>query len=217
MFKKLLAFGFAACAAFVFSNSALAADAKYEEGVNYQVRTDKLTPVKEIREFFSFWCGHCFSLQESFDNIAKAYPQAAFERNPVSMLGGRMGSESQRAMAVATNLGMQDLFVKELFKRMHVDGKVPMTHEEMADFMASIGIAKTKYEKEYMSLPILSVVSKYDQWGKDINIEAVPEILINGKYLVTMESVKDEQDMLNLIGYLLEKDGLPDAKEKEAK
>lgn len=217
MFKKLLALGVAACAAVVFSTSALAADAKYEEGVNYQVRTDKLTPVKEIREFFSFWCGHCFALQESFDNIAKAYPEAAFERNPVYMLGGRMGVESQRAMAVATNLGMQDLFVKELFKRMHVDGKVPMSHEEMADFMASIGIAKNKYEKEYMSFPIQGIVAKYDKWGKDINIEAVPEILINGKYLVTMESVKDEKEMIDLIGYLLDKDGLPDANEKPAK
>ncbi len=217
MFKKLLALGFAACAAVVLSTSALAAEAKYEEGVNYQVRTDKLTKVKEIREFFSFWCGHCYALQESFDNIAKAYPEAAFERNPVHMLGGRMGAESQKAMAVATNLGMQDLFVKELFKRMHVENKIPMSHEEMADFMASIGIAKNKYEKEYTSFPILGMVSKYDQWGKDINIEAVPEILINGKYLVTMESVENEKEMLDLIGYLLNKDGLPDANENVAK
>ena len=66
MFKKLLAIGFAAVTAISILNTAVAADAKYKEGVNYQVRAEKLTEVKEIREFFSFWCGHCFSLQETF-------------------------------------------------------------------------------------------------------------------------------------------------------
>ena len=70
--------------------------APYEEGVNYEVRTDKLTPYKEIREFFSFWCGHCFALQGDFDRIKDAFPNARFERNPVAMLGGPMGPESQR-------------------------------------------------------------------------------------------------------------------------
>lgn len=217
MFKKLLAIGFAAVTAISILNTAVAADAKYKEGVNYQVRAEKLTEVKEIREFFSFWCGHCFSLQETFDNLEKAYPNAEFVRNPVAMLGGPMGPESQRALVVAKNLGMEDIFVKELFKSMHTDGKIPMSHAEMADFMATVGIAKSKYEKEYISFPVMGAVAKFDKWAKDINIDAVPEILINGKYLVTMESVQDEKDLFNLIGYLLEKDGVKDAKSAEAK
>lgn len=211
MWKKVAMWSCAVVASLFLSQVSMAADAKYVEGENYQVRTDKLTATKEIREFFSFWCGHCFSLQGDFDAIKKAFPNAKFERNPVMMLGGPMGPESQRAMAVATNMGIEDVFVHELFKRMHIDGKIPMNHGEIASFMTSIGVPQDKFEKEYNSFPVIGKVAQFDKWGKDINIEAVPEILVNGKYLVTMESVKDRNELIDLIGYLLELDNVPDA------
>ena len=57
---------------------------------------------------------------------------------------------------------------------------------------------------------------QFDRWGQDINIEAVPEILVNGKYLVTMESVENIEQMIDLIDYLLKKDNLPDAPQGKA-
>ena len=72
MWKKVAALMGSVVFGLSVSTASLAADAPYEEGVNYEVRTDKLTPYKEIREFFSFWCGHCFALQGDFDRI-KAY------------------------------------------------------------------------------------------------------------------------------------------------
>lgn len=210
MFKKFIT----ACAVLVsvlsINNNALAAE--YKEGVNYQVRGTALTPHKEIREFFSFWCGHCFSLQGDFDQIEQTYPKAQFVRNPVSMLGGHMGPESQRALVVAQNMGIEDLYVKELFKQMHLEGNIPMSHEQLTTFMTSIGVAKDKFEREFNSFPVIGRVAQLDKWAKDADIDAVPEILVNGKYLVTMESVNNQQELIDLIGYLLEKDNVPDAK-----
>lgn len=215
MFKKIAAFGMAMVASVFMAQASMAAQATtYKEGVHYQVRTDKLTAHKEIREFFSFWCSHCFSLQSTFDAVHDAYPNAAFERNPVAMLGGPMGPESQRALVVATNLGLQDVFVKELFNQMHNEGNIPMTHAQLVEFMGTIGIAKDKFEREFNSFPVLGKVAQLDKWGDDINIEAVPEILINGKYLVTMESVNSDKELIDLIGYLLKLDNLPDANSK---
>ena len=106
MWKKVAALMGSVVFGLSVSTASLAADAPYEEGVNYEVRTDKLTPYKEIREFFSFWCGHCFALQGDFDRIKDAFPNAKFERNPVAMLGGPMGPESQRAIAVALRISL---------------------------------------------------------------------------------------------------------------
>lgn len=210
MLKKFIAICTVVLAALSFNLSVQAAE--YKEGVNYQVRSQSLTPHKEIREFFSFWCGHCYSLQGDFDVIARSFPQAKFERNPVSMLGGYMGPESQRGLIVAKNLGIEDLYVKELFKQMHEEGKILMSHDDMVTFMASIGVAKTKLEQEFNSFVTLGQVAKLDKWAKDADIDAVPEILVNGKYLVTMESVESRDDLIALIDYLLNKDKLPDAK-----
>ena len=192
-----------------------AADA-FKEGVNYKVIAQTATPHKEIREFFSFWCGHCYSLQGDFDAIKKAFPNAAFERNPVSMLGGPMGPESQRALAVAANLGFEDIFVETLFREMHQNGNIPLSHADMVAIAVASGIPQTRFEQEYNTFPIIGRVAQYDRWGQDINIEAVPELLVNGKYLVTMESVENLEQLTALIGYLLEKDNLPDAPQGKA-
>lgn len=210
MWKKLLT---VACACLLSLSVASAAESSdYKEGVNYQVRTDKLTATKEIREFFSFWCGHCFAMQQDFEAIAAAFPHARFERNPVAVLGGMMGPESQRALAVAQNLGVEDLFVHELFTSMHQKHQIPMSHQDLLAFMGSIGVSQDKFEREFNSFPVIGKVAQFDKWGKDINIEAVPEILVNGKYLVTMESVDTREELIDLIGYLLTKDNVPDAK-----
>ena len=59
---------------------------------------------------------------------------------------------------------------------------------------------------------MIGKVAQFDKWCQDINIEAVPEIVVNGKYLVTMESVETREQLIDLIGYLLNKDNVPDAK-----
>ena len=194
-----------------FSSTAPAAE-QYEEGVNYQVRSEKLSATQEVREFFSFWCGHCFAMQPDFDAIAKAFPQANFVRNPVSMLGGMMGPESQRAVAVMSNLGMEDLFVHELFTAMHSRGEIPMSHDDLLAFVTTLGVSRDKFEREFNSFPVIGRVAQYDKWCQDVNIEAVPELLVNGKYLVTMESVNNREELIALIGYLLQKDNVPAAK-----
>lgn len=213
MWKKLLAVTCACLMSWGVASSASAAESsKYQEDVHYQVRTDKLTANKEIREFFSFWCGHCFSLQGDFDAIAKAYPHARFERNPVAVLGGMMGPETQRAVAVAQNLGIEDLFVHELFTAMHTKHQIPMSHQELSVFMTTLGVSQDKFEREFNSFPVVGKVAQFDKWSNDINLEAVPEILVNGKYLVTMESVNTREELIDLVGFLLTKDNVPDAK-----
>lgn len=211
MWKKFIAIVTVFSAFLFFTQTAVSAE--YKEGVNYKVRGNTLTATKEIREFFSFWCGHCFSLQGDFDEIEKTFPQAKFVRNPVSMLGGHMGPESQRALVVAQNLDLEDLFVKELFTQMHQEGNIPMNHDAMTKFMMSIGIAKDRFEREYNAFHVIGRVAQFDKWVKDADIDAVPEILVNGKYLVTMESVNNLQEFSDLVGYLLEKDNVPDAKQ----
>lgn len=213
MFKKLLVVGAVAFSLVIGSaSSAFAAD--YKEGVNYVVKGDTLTKTKEIREYFSYWCSHCFALQPTFEKVRDAFPEANFVRNPVEMLGGPMAIESQRATVIANNMGLEDQFVKELFDQMHVKGNIPQSREEMAAIAAKVGIPTSTYNKEVNSFVVLGRVADFTKWNKHIDIEAVPEILVNGKYLVTMESVNNDQELIDLIRYLLNKDKLPNKEGK---
>lgn len=47
-----------------FISSAQARD--YKEGLDYEIRATNKTVEPEIREFFSFFCSHCFAMESLF-------------------------------------------------------------------------------------------------------------------------------------------------------
>ncbi len=205
---KLLRAGSALWCAVIFSlglANAAGTEPKYVEGTHYQVRSEQKSAQPEIREFFSFWCGHCFSLQPLFGRIADTYKdQAVFVKNPVGLLGGPMGPESQRAFAAATLMGLEPEFSAGLFEQMHVKNKIPHSHAQMAEFFArELGIPESRFEKDYNAFPVAGMVSSWDRAVDQYGIDAVPELLVNGKYLAVMESVEGEEELIDLIGYLL--------------
>ena len=45
--------------------------ANYQEGKQYSVVGNKASAKPEVREFFSFYCPHCFRFEPFFANIKK--------------------------------------------------------------------------------------------------------------------------------------------------
>lgn len=203
MFKKI---GLVLLTAAAFTFSAASAQAvEYKEGVNYEIRSDKALGHKEIREFFSFWCGHCFGLQPAFHKIEERFKgEADFVKNPVGLLGGAMGPLSQQAFAAAKMMNLEDEFTSGLFDEMHVQGKIPHSEKDFADFFArQLGIPKDKFTRDLRSFPVAGMVSDFDAAVDKYQIDAVPELVVNGRYLVTMESVNSDEELIDLIAYLL--------------
>lgn len=199
-FKSLMVCALAAATLSLSSAQA----AEYVEGVNYQKRAEVKSPAPEIREFFSFWCGHCRGMQSVFDEVEEHFKdRAKFVRNPVNMLGGAMGPESQKALVVASMLGIEDLFVNELFIAMHDKHEIPRTHADMVYFFESLGIDDKRFERDYNSFVAAGKVAQFDKFTEDLKIDAVPEIAVNGKYIITMESVNNTQELIDLIDYVL--------------
>lgn len=181
-----------------------AAQAKdYKEGQDYEIRAANKTVEPEIREYFSFFCSHCFAMEQPFSEIAELFKnKAKFVVNPVGLLGGDVGVESQKAYAVAINLEIENEVKEELFNRIHVKQEIPEDHDYFVRLFESLGVPSEKYEQIYNSFVTQAKVSEYDQHTKDMKIDAVPEIVVNGKYLVktdNLESVKDYEDLVSFL------------------
>lgn len=204
MLQQVMNLGLMLAAALLCLNAAHAA-VEYKEGEHYKVCAESITAKPEIREFFSFWCGHCFAMQPTFKKIEETYQgKAQFIQNPVGLLGGMMGPESQRAFAAASLMGLQQEFTDRLFHDMHVNNKIPHSHADMAAFFArELGIPESKFERDYSAFPVAGMVAEYDRQVESHDLDAVPEILVNGKYLAVMESVDSDEALIDLIGYLL--------------
>ena len=185
-----------------FISSAQARD--YKEGLDYEIRATNKTVEPEIREFFSFFCSHCFAMEKPFSQMAEFFKgKAKFIVNPVGLIGGDVGVESQKAYAVAINLEIEDELKQELFNRIHVKQDIPEDHDYFAELFESLGVPSEKYEQIYNSFVTQAKVAEYDRHTKEMKIEAVPEIVVNGKYLVKTDNLESIEDYESIVSYLL--------------
>lgn len=185
-----------------FISSAQARD--YKEGLDYEIRATNKTVDPEIREFFSFFCSHCFAMEKPFSQMAEFFKgKAKFIVNPVGLIGGDVGVESQKAYAVAINLEIEDELKEELFNRIHVKQDVPEDHDYFAELFESLGVPSEKYEQIYKSFVTQAKVAEYDRHTKEMKIDAVPEIVVNGKYLVKTDNLESIEDYESIVSYLL--------------
>ena len=176
-----------------FISSAQARD--YKEGLDYEIRATNKTVEPEIREFFSFFCSHCFAMEKPFSQMAEFFKgKAKFIVNPVGLIGGDVGVESQKAYAVAINLEIEDELKEELFNRIHVKQDIPEDHDYFAELFESLGVPSEKYEQIYNSFVTQAKVAEYDRHTKEMKIDAVPEIVVNGKYLVKTDNLESIED-----------------------
>ncbi len=185
-----------------FISSAQARD--YKEGLDYEIRATNKTVEPEIREFFSFFCSHCFAMEKPFSQMAEFFKgKAKFIGNPVGLIGGDVGVESQKAYAVAINLEIEDELKEELFNRIHVKQDIPEDHDYFAELFESLGVPSEKYEQIYNSFVTQAKVAEYDRHTKEMKIDAVPEIVVNGKYLVKTDNLESIEDYESIVSYLL--------------
>ena len=185
-----------------FISSAQARD--YKEGLDYEIRATNKTVEPEIREFSSFFCSHCFAMEKPFSQMAEFFKgKAKFIVNPVGLIGGDVGVESQKAYAVAINLEIEDELKEELFNRIHVKQDIPEDHDYFAELFESLGVPSEKYEQIYNSFVTQAKVAEYDRHTKEMKIDAVPEIVVNGKYLVKTDNLESIEDYESIVSYLL--------------
>ena len=185
-----------------FSNSVSAKE--YKLGTDYKIVTENKTTTPQIREFFSFFCTHCYALDPSFKEIKKAFEgKAEYIYNPVGIIGGDVGVETQKAYAVALNIGIDEELREELFDRIHVKEQYPEDPAYFTELFESLGVSKERYEQESKSFITLAKVSEFDRYTKEYGIEAVPEIVVNGKYLAMTDNIDTAEDYIKLINYLL--------------
>ena len=177
---------------------------EYKEGDDYKVLDTPKSEKPEIREFFSFYCGHCFQMQEPFGKLADAYKdKAEFVMNPVNVLGGDMGVASEQAYAVALVEGVGDEFKKELFDSIHVKQDNPVMADYFLQKLAEVGVPHDKAVAQLNSFVVKGMTAKWDKLMADSKIEAVPEIIVNGRYQVNMDKLNSVDDLINVVGYLL--------------
>ncbi len=202
LLMPLLAFSISACAE------------KYTEGKQYTKVNETISSKAEVREYFSFYCPHCFRFEPFMESVKKKLPDnVKFERNHVDFLRAaspKIQGMLGKAVVVAEQLGMDKKLINAVFKYIHVQRAVITSEKDIRNIFVLNGADGEKFDKLMKSFSVnsraKSMKKHQDTMTKKGALKSVPTIIVNGKYRINVRELDKnnfEQDYQNLIDHLL--------------
>lgn len=177
---------------------------EFNAGEHYEVMSSDVSASKQVMEFFSYFCPHCYNFEPIAQQLKTSLPaDVSFKRAPVSFLGRDMGPELQRAYALAVALKVEHSITPALFARIHTERKAPASRADVRALFAEYGVSQQVFDSRIDSMPVLADVAGYDSIREKLNITSVPAFVVNGKYLIKIGALKSQQQFNDLVSYLL--------------
>jgi protein dithiol oxidoreductase (disulfide-forming) len=202
--KKLLVF------LLLLVNSAVIQAAGYTEGVEYKKlaipqATDSGDKI-EVQEFFWYGCPHCYHFEPYINAWKKTKPaNVEFVRVPAIF---RPDWEIQaRAYYALSNMGIIEDLHGKIFDAIHKGKQHLNKKEAITDFLVKNGVDRKKFEEEYSSFAVDSMVRKAKKKIKDYQIQGVPSVSVNGKYLTSGSMSGGSYDnLIKILDYLIKQE-----------
>ena len=184
-----------------------AASAQLVEGKNYE-RIANPQPVEtgkkiEVLEFFSYGCPHCAALEPYLDKwLDKLPPDVAFRRVPVMF--------QPRWVALAKIYYTLDALGEakrspDVFKAIHQSGKELWDKKPRLEWATSEGIDAKKFEEVFDSFAIDGKVKRAMQLAQEYRIQAVPTVIVDGKFVTSSDRVGTHANLPAAIDELVAK------------
>ncbi len=186
---------------------------KWTAGNNYTVLspaqpTDAPPGKVEVVEMFWYGCPHCYA----FDPVLEAWrkhkaPYIEFKRVPV--MWADIHRSHARLFYTLQALGKLDQLHTKVFDQIHqkgdelyVSSDPNATLEDEVKFAEANGISGSAFTAAYNSFGVQADLQKADDLGRRYKIDAVPTIVIDGKYESNVSMAGDENKLIELINDL---------------
>ncbi|ATC97535.1 MULTISPECIES: thiol:disulfide interchange protein DsbA/DsbL [Pseudoalteromonas] len=189
---------------------------QFEEGVHYEVISDRATKKPEVTEFFSFYCPACNNMENVIYDIKPLLKDGvAFKKAHVNFMGGRSKENQEmlsQALATAEALPQKDQVIAGIFNHIHGERKSFNEVADVKDVFVAKGVEAAIFDKYYKSFGVRTKakkMSKEQEFFKSKGaLGSVPTFIVNGKYKVNFgrkSGISSAEDMANLINYLAQK------------
>lgn len=214
MFHRTLVVLLAAVSLFACDTNADAA--KFVAGEHFEVVAEKATSKPEVKEFFSFYCGHCFAFEPFANNLSKNLPKGVeLEKVHVDFLPAaspEMQNALSRAYVVGKNAGQGEQVAAMIFNYIHRQRATFNTDHDIRSLLLVNDFDATTFDNTFNSMPVLSAAAKMKEqqmfWVANKALTGVPTIIVNGKYKLKYDKLNQENfevELQQLVSYLLAK------------
>ena len=193
---------------FLLVNSTVLQAADYTEGVEYKALTPQPTDTGdkiEVLEFFWYGCPHCYTFEPYIKAWKKTKPaNVEFVRVPAIF---RPDWEIQaRTYYALSNMGVIEDLHEKIFTAIHKDKKKLDKKATLTDFVVKNGVDREKFEEEYNSFSVDTMVRKARKKQAAYMIQGVPSIVVNGKYLSSGSMSGSYDNLVKILDFLVAKE-----------
>lgn len=158
----------------------------------------------EVLEIFSYACIHCAHFQPTAERIKKELPDyASFSYMPA--IFNAQWEPFARAFYAAQSLGVLDKSHQALFDAIHTEHKPLSDMAALAGFYADYGVDPTKFEAASKSFEVDSKIARSISMVPKYGIDGTPSIIVNGRYRLSRGSAGSDDQVVELVKYLVEK------------
>lgn len=212
MMKKLLA---AVSLTVLFSVPALAQ--QFVQGTHYDVIAEQATSKPEVKEYFSFFCGGCASVEPVVQQLSSSLPEGAeFKKVHVDFVRGaspEVQNTLARAYLVAKANGVANQYSTAVFNHIHRQRNQIRNDSDVRSIALGVGIDADTYDNQISSFSVRMgatvMRNEQNELSRQRVLTGVPLFIVNGKYKINnsnLDSRNFATELEQLVDYLLQKD-----------
>lgn len=180
--------------------------AGFKENYHYTVVGTEASAEPEVVEYFSYLCIHCAHFEPRYLNIESAFSDVTVAKIHVPWLGGERGLRAQRAYATAVEMAIEKPVSQQMFAaNFFVDygARAPKSVADFRELFVAAGARGEDFDAVFGSPAVDARVAHYDAMTEGLGIMGTPSVVINRKYKVEMRELSGEDELHELIRYLL--------------
>lgn len=172
--------------------TAIASSANPENGKEYRVlarpQPAEMGKKVEVIEFFGYFCPHCRAFEPYLAEwVKKQGENILFKRIHVNF---HELVAQQKLYYTLEALGKTEELHAKVFETFHVERNQLRTDADVAIFVIKNGLDKQKFFEVYNSFSIQSKLSRTAQLQEAFQINGVPTIIIDGRYITSIDEVR---------------------------
>lgn len=154
---------------------------------------------KEVQEFFWYGCPHCYKIEPAVQAWKKTLPPDVRFVRYHAQWNAAMQSHQRIAMALQA-LGKSGELDDKVFAAIQDQGRALTAEDKISEFMTENGVDKTAWDKAFKSFEVNANIVTADALFKNYQLDGVPALIVNGKYVVKGDSAQ----ALRVVNKLLE-------------
>lgn len=184
-------------------------DFPFQDGVDFQTIARPVltadTSKIELVEIFWYGCPSCFNLEPNLVAFTSTLPEDVNVVKVPAMWHETMELHAKILFA-SQALGIVDETHQPVFDAMNKDGNKLASESEILDLVEELGQDRSDFQRAFNSFGVNSQVTQAKSKTVAYGMRGTPEIIINGKYRISLSMANTYEQMLAVAAALIERE-----------